>query len=55
METSDPVSLQRISSVKEMCNEPGSVDNGVIERSIDTIRKSQAAAKATIGSGQEGS
>lgn len=55
METSDPVSLQRISSVKEMCNEPGSVDNGMIERSIDTIRKSQEAAKATIGSGQEGS
>lgn len=55
METSDPVSIQHISSVKEMCNKPVSVDNGVIERRIDTTQKSQEAAKATIGSGQEGS
>lgn len=41
--------------MKEIRNKPVSVDNGVIERSIDTVQKSQEAAKATIGSGQEGS
>lgn len=41
--------------MKEIHNKPVSVDNGVIERSIDAVQKSQEAAKATIGSGQEGS